>query len=61
MKVLVAGSAGFLGSNLCEVLLDRGYEVVCLDNFITGKRENIEHLISNSKFTLIEGHIRDFV
>jgi Nucleoside-diphosphate-sugar epimerases len=59
MKILITGGAGFIGSNLCETLLERGNTVVCLDNFSTGKRENIEHLLSNEKFTLIEGDIRD--
>ena len=44
MRVLVAGGAGFLGSHLCDALLDRGDDVVCVDNFVTGRRQNIEHL-----------------
>jgi len=59
MKVLVTGGAGFIGSNLCETLVNRGYEVICLDNFITGKRENIKDLIGKPNFTLIEGDIRN--
>ena len=43
-KVLVTGGAGFIGSNLCETLLEKGNKVVCLDNFSTGKKENIEEL-----------------
>ena len=58
-RVLVTGGAGFIGSNLIDALLDQGNEVVCLDNFLTGKRENIAHHDSNPKFTLIEGDIRD--
>ena len=57
-KILVTGGAGFIGSNLCEELLDLGNEVVCLDNFSTGKRENISILLGNEKFKLIEGDIR---
>jgi UDP-N-acetylglucosamine 4-epimerase len=57
-KVLVTGGAGFIGSNLCEELLRLGNKVVCLDNFATGKRENIEHLLNETNFTLIEGDIR---
>lgn len=56
--ILVTGGAGFIGSNLCEVLLKNGNDVTCLDNFATGKRENIAHLHSNKNFTLIEGDIR---
>lgn len=57
---LVTGGAGFIGSNLCEAILRMGYKVRCLDNFSTGKRENIEAFLSNPNFTLIEGDIRDY-
>jgi UDP-N-acetylglucosamine 4-epimerase len=57
--ILVTGGAGFIGSNLCEALLNNGNKVTCLDNFATGKRKNISHLQSNPKFTLIEGDIRN--
>lgn len=56
--ILVTGGAGFIGSNLCEVLLQQKNKVICLDNFSTGKRKNIESFISNPDFTLIEGDIR---
>ena len=56
--ILVTGGAGFIGSNLCEALLEKGNKVVCLDNFATGKRENIAHLSANENFTLIDGDIR---
>lgn len=59
-KVLVTGGAGFIGSNIIDRLLCQGNKVVCLDNFSTGKRENIEHHLNDSNFTLIEGDIRDF-
>lgn len=55
---LVTGGAGFIGSNLCEALLKKGSKVVCLDNFSTGKRENIEEFLEDSNFSLIEGDIR---
>jgi UDP-N-acetylglucosamine 4-epimerase len=58
-KVLVTGGAGFIGSNLCEALLEKQNKVVCLDNFATGKRENIAGLLNNGNFTLIEGDIRN--
>ena len=57
-RVLVTGGAGFIGSNLCEALLDKGNKVICLDNFATGKRENLENLLNDTNFTLIEGDIR---
>jgi len=59
-KVLVTGGAGFIGSNLIEVLLKQNNKVICLDNFSTGKRENINEFLSNKNFTLIEGDIRNY-
>jgi UDP-N-acetylglucosamine 4-epimerase len=57
-KILVTGGAGFIGSNLCEALLEKGNKVFCLDNFATGKRENIEKFLDDPNFVLIEGDIR---
>lgn len=57
--ILVTGGAGFIGSNLCEALLNNGNTVRCLDNFATGKRENIEPFLKNSNFSFLEGDIRD--
>jgi len=59
LKVLITGGAGFIGSNLCEELLETSHEVVCLDNFSTGKFENIRHLLNNNNFRLIVGDIRN--
>lgn len=53
-RALVAGGSGFVGSHLCEDLLDRGYTVVALDNFITGNREHVSHLMSHAGFELVE-------
>ena len=63
MKLLVAGGAGFLGSNLCETLLKIGHEVTALDNYITGSKKNIEHLQQYQNFSFINHDIieyRDF-
>lgn len=51
--VLVAGGAGFIGSHLCESLLSEGHTVICVDNFITGDEENVEHLRKHNRFTLL--------
>ncbi|MBK8803933.1 MAG: SDR family oxidoreductase [Fibrobacteres bacterium] len=52
-RVLVTGGSGFLGSHLCERLLENGDEVICLDNFFTGRRKNVEHLVGNRRFELV--------
>lgn len=57
-KILITGGAGFIGSNLCDNFIEKGYLVVCLDNFATGFKKNIQHHLSNPDFTLIEGDIR---
>ena len=56
---LVTGGAGFIGSNLCEAILEMGYTVRCLDNLSTGKKKNMDGFIDNPNFTFIEGDIRD--
>ncbi|MEI6050395.1 MAG: SDR family oxidoreductase [Bacteroidota bacterium] len=60
-RVLVTGGAGFIGSNLVESLLNADNQVVCLDNFSTGKRENLKSFADNRGFTLIEGDIRNYI
>ena len=57
MRVLLAGGAGFIGSHIADALLARGDEVVAIDNFATGRRENVAHLSGNAKFSLIEHDI----
>lgn len=56
-RILVTGGAGFIGSHLCERLLESGNEVICLDNYFTGSRENIIHLLDNHRFELIRHDI----
>ena len=57
-NILVTGGGGFIRSNLCEALINNGNNVVCLDNFSTGKRKNLEKIIDHNNFNLIEGDIR---
>ena len=59
MATLITGGAGFLGSHLCERLLERGQEVVCMDNFFTGRRRNVAHLLDNPNFELIRHDVVD--
>ncbi|HLZ65363.1 MAG TPA: NAD-dependent epimerase/dehydratase family protein, partial [Aliidongia sp.] len=49
-RVLVTGGAGFLGSHLCERLIDQGHDVLCVDNYFTGRKDNIAHLLDNPNF-----------
>ncbi|WCM42242.1 SDR family oxidoreductase [Flavobacterium sp. CBA20B-1] len=58
-KIIITGGAGFIGSNLTEYFLNKGYFVRCLDNFSTGYRHNIEEFLDNANYELIEGDIRD--
>lgn len=58
MKIVVTGGAGFIGSHLCDFLLKQGHEVICVDSFFSGKRENIAHNLNNPNFKLIKHDIR---
>ena len=59
MRILVTGGAGFLGSHLCDRLLNEGHEILCLDNFFTGRKQNIAHLLGNPKFELIRHDVTE--
>jgi len=59
MRILVTGGAGFIGSHLCERLINEGNEVLCLDNFFTGRRENIFHLLDNQRFELLRHDVTE--
>ena len=59
MRILVTGGAGFLGSNLCDRLLKDGHEVVCMDNFFTGRKTNIAHQLANPNFELVRHDVTD--
>ncbi|MBM7806927.1 dTDP-glucose 4,6-dehydratase [Geodermatophilus bullaregiensis] len=60
-RAVVTGGAGFLGSHLCEALLDRDIEVLCLDNFLTGTPENVAHLLEHPRFRLVRADVTDYV
>jgi len=59
MRILITGGAGFIGSHLCERLLSEGREVICLDNFFTGRKVNIEHLMDDHRFELVRHDITE--
>ena len=61
MKTLITGGAGFIGSHLCEHYLAKGHEVICVDNLITGRLDNIAHLFENEKFKFIKHNITEFI
>jgi UDP-glucuronate decarboxylase len=59
MRILITGGAGFLGSHLCDRLIEQGHEVICLDNFFTGRKANIQHLVGNPRFELVRHDVID--
>jgi dTDP-glucose 4,6-dehydratase len=61
MRILITGAAGFLGSHLSDRLLADGHEVIGLDNFVTGNRENIAHLMGNEKFSFYKHDISNYI
>ncbi|MBK9384492.1 MAG: SDR family oxidoreductase [Planctomycetes bacterium] len=60
-RALITGGAGFLGSHLCELMLSRGIDVICMDNLITGDLANVEHLFGNSGFTFVKHDVTNYV
>lgn len=61
MRTVITGGAGFIGSHLCDYLIEKGHEIVCIDNLLTGKAENIVHLMGNSKFRFIRHNVSDYI
>lgn len=61
MRILVTGGAGFLGSHLCELLVAQGQTVVCMDNLVTGRVDNIAHLLGNEKFSFVKYNVCDYL
>ncbi len=61
MRTLITGGAGFLGSHLCDYLMEKGHDVICIDNLLTGSSENIEHCIGNPKFTFIIHNVSEYI
>ena len=60
-RAVVTGGAGFLGSHLCHRLLDEGYQVTCLDNFLTGAPTNVDHLLEHDRFRLVRADVSDYI
>jgi hypothetical protein len=61
MRILITGGAGFLGSHLCEFLLDEGHEVICMDNLVTGSLENVKALFGNEKFLFTNQDVTNYI
>jgi UDP-glucuronate decarboxylase len=59
MRILITGGAGFLGSHICDRLIAQGHDILCLDNFFTGRKKNIEHLLGDARFELIRHDVID--
>jgi len=60
MRILITGAAGFLGSHLCDRLINMGHEIIGMDNFITGNKQNLAHLSGNPLFTFIRHDVANW-
>lgn len=61
MKILITGGAGFIGSHLCDFLIGKDHSIICIDNLITGKKENIAHLCGNRNFKFVKHNVSDYI
>src|SRR5574337_149105 len=61
MRTVITGGAGFIGSHLCDYLIEKGHQVICIDSLLTGKVENIVHLMGNSQFRFIKHNVSDYI
>jgi len=60
-RVLITGGAGFIGSHLCDLFIEKGYQVICMDNLITGKIENIKHHLKNESFKFVKHNVSEYI
>ena len=60
-RAVVTGGSGFLGSHLCDSLLDRGYDVLCVDNLLTGNTDNIAHLLGDPRFKFVNHNVTEYM
>jgi len=61
MRILITGGAGFIGSHLCDYLLDKGHQVIAMDNLATGSIRNIEHLAGHERFWFIKHDVTEYI
>jgi len=61
MKILITGGAGFIGSHLCDFLLEKGHEVICMDNLITGNMDNVAHLFGSKGFSFVHHDVTNYM
>ena len=61
MRILITGGAGFIGSHLCDLFIGSGNEVICMDNLLTGRRENVAHHQCNGRFSFVEHDVTEYI